>query len=163
MDYPIVLKSQFLDRMTDDEFFHFCVEHPNLRIERSADLEITIMSPTGGVTSHIEAEIGFQLLLWNHQSKLGRVSNSNGAFHLPNRAIWAPDAAFVTSEKWNALSEREQMSFPNIVPDFIVEVRSFSDPIKQLRAKMEGWIEVGVSLAWLIDPFREFSEIYRVG
>ena len=43
------------------------------------------------------------------------------------------------------------------------ELRSPSDRLADLQAKMEQWIANGVDLAWLIDPSRKTVEIYRPG
>lgn len=41
----IKLKTAVLDRLTDAEFFEFCQDHRDLRIERDAAPQITIMPP----------------------------------------------------------------------------------------------------------------------
>jgi Uma2 family endonuclease len=43
----------------------------------------------------------------------------------------------------------------------VVEVRSATDRLPQLRAKMREWVANGAVLAWLIDPERRAVEIYR--
>ncbi len=86
----ILLGGSYLERMTDDEFFDFCQQHPQLRIERTANHEIIIMSPTGSLSSQRNAEINFQLSLWNREYRLGRVFDSNGGFRLPDGSMRAP-------------------------------------------------------------------------
>ncbi len=44
---PVLLSGPHLVAMTDEEFFDFCQQNPNLRIERTANHEIVMMSPTG--------------------------------------------------------------------------------------------------------------------
>ncbi|WP_217278724.1 hypothetical protein [Hymenobacter sp. BRD67] len=41
----IKLKTPVLDRLTDAEFFEFCQDHRDLRIERDSAHQITIMPP----------------------------------------------------------------------------------------------------------------------
>ena len=49
-----------------------------------------------------------------------------------------------------------------LVPDFVIEVRSETDQITKLRKKMsECWMANGVQLGWLIDPIRQKAWIYR--
>ena len=56
-------------------------------------------------------------------------------FRLPNGALRSPDAAWITLERWNHLSTKEQNEFPPICPDFVVELRSASDSLKSLQEK----------------------------
>ena len=49
----------------------------------------------------------------------------------------------------------------DIVGDFVVEVRSPRQSILQQQEKMVEWIEGGVRLGWLIDPFERKVWIYR--
>ena len=49
----------------------------------------------------------------------------------------------------------------HICPDFVIELRSQSDRLPVLQAKMAEWIDKGAQLAWLIDPDRRAVEIYR--
>ncbi len=53
--------------------------------------------------------------------------------------------------------------FWHLCPDFVIELRSHTDRLPVLRAKMQEWIDNGARLAWLIDPEREAVEIYRAG
>ena len=82
-------------------------------------------------------------------------------FTLPNSARRSPDAAWVRSERWNALSEDQKEKFPPICPDFVIELRSKTDSLKVLQAKMREYIENGARLGWLIDPFRRKVYVYR--
>jgi Uma2 family endonuclease len=77
--------------------------------------------------------------------------------------VRSPDASWVLSSRWNALTEAEQEAFPRIAPDFVAEVRSKSDSLVELRRKMKEYVEQGVRLAWLIDPESRLVEIYRPG
>jgi len=61
------------------------------------------------------------------------------------------------------LSKEDQQRFAPICPDFIIELRSPTDSLPELQAKMRIWIANGAQLAWLIDPTRRAVEIYRPG
>jgi Uma2 family endonuclease len=52
---------------------------------------------------------------------------------------------------------------PPICPDFVIELRSPSDNLPELKEKMERWIANGAQLAWLIDPIEQEVSIYRSG
>ena len=47
------------------------------------------------------------------------------------------------------------------MPDFVIELRSSTDSLKTLQAKMREYIENGISLGWLIDPKNKKVHIYR--
>jgi Uma2 family endonuclease len=53
--------------------------------------------------------------------------------------------------------------FWHLCPDFVVELKSPTDRLPVLRAKMAEWIANGAQLGWLIDPERRAVEIYRPG
>jgi len=53
-------------------------------------------------------------------------------------------------------------SYPPLCPDFVVELRSPTDKLEELRAKCE-YINNGARLGWLINPQECQVEIYRQG
>jgi Uma2 family endonuclease len=66
-------------------------------------------------------------------------------------------------EKWNGLTREDQDKFAPVCPDFIIEVRSKSDDLEYLKAKMFSWIKNGALLGWLIDPRDKTAFIFRPG
>ena len=148
-------------RMTDEEFIRFCLENKHLRLERDARGNIIFMPPTSFETSDRNSEIGFQLRLWNKKTRAGRVTESNGGYFLNNTAMRAPDAAWISNERLQQLSPEELGTFPHIAPDFVVELRSKSDDLVALQDKMNEYIQNGVRLGWLIDPYQERVFVYR--
>lgn len=148
---------------TSDEFFDLCQANPTLQMERTAAGEVIVMSPAGSKTSARNAGITGQLWQWNEERELGITFDSSGGFHLPNGADRSPDAAWILAEHWNALTSHEQQKFAPICPDFVVELRSSSDSMPDLRDKMEEYINNGARLGWLIDPETLTVEIYESG
>lgn len=53
-----------------------------------------------------------------------------------------------------------QEKFAPVCPEFVSELRSKSDSLPQLKAKMQKWIDNGCELGWLIDPVAEKFYIY---
>ena len=149
-------------QFNDDEFYAFCQQNGELKLERDADGTIIIMPNTGGETGARNAELIFQLILWNKQHQTGKVFDSSTAFRLPSSAVRSADAAFVTLDRWNTLTAEQKKKFPPLCPDFIIELMSESDILKDAQAKMQtDWVENGCRLAWLIDPKTETTYIYR--
>ena len=147
--------------LADEQFFELCQQNRELRFERTAKGEILIMPPTGGETSNRNFEIAVQLGIWNKQNKLGKAFDSNGGFTLPNGAVRAPDVSWVRRERWEALTPQQRQKFLPLCPDFVVELRSPSDSLKETQEKMQEYIDNGARLGWLIDPQTRRVEIYR--
>jgi Uma2 family endonuclease len=159
---PITLSFRRVEGFTDDEFYNFCLDNSDLKFERTANGEIIVMSNTGGVTGNRNSEINFQLYAWNRIYKFGKVFDSSTAFRLPNGAVRSPDAAFVTAPRWDALTEEQKKKFPPVCPDFIIELKSESDTIADLRKKItEDWLANGCQLAWLIDADESKVYVFR--
>jgi Uma2 family endonuclease len=93
----------------------------------------------------------------------GIAFNSNTGFLLPDGSMRLPDAAWLSSEKWQALTDKQQEGFVPACPEFVVELRSPSDRASQVEGRMELWIEQGAQLGWMIDPQRRLAMIYRSG
>jgi Uma2 family endonuclease len=149
--------------MDDDRYFDFCRQNPGLRIERTALGKIVIMPPSGLDSGGQELDVGVALSNWARKDGRGRVFGASTAYILPDRAVYAPDASWVSYSQLEKLSKDEKLKFPHLVPEFIVEVRSPSDRLPAVKAKMQEWIDNGVQLGWFIDGKRRTVTIYRPG
>jgi Uma2 family endonuclease len=149
--------------VTDDSFFDFCQSHDNLRIERTATGEIIVMPPAGGESSNQNFTLTARFARWSEQDGRGVAFDSSAGFRLPNGAVRGPDLAWVRAERWEALTPEQRRKFPPLCPDFVVELVSPSDELREVRAKMQEYIDNGISLGWLLDPLRGRAEIYRPG
>jgi Uma2 family endonuclease len=137
--------------MDDDEFFDFCQQHRELRIEIDQFGEITIMSPTGSEAGGLNFDLSVAFGIWVRADGTGKGFDSSTGFILPNGAKRSPDLAWIKLEKWLAVPAEKRKKFAPICPDFVVELRSESDALKNLQAKMAEYMENGASLGWLID------------
>ena len=161
---PVLLSGPNLITMTDEEFFDFCQQNADLRIERTASHEIVIMSPTGSRSGKRNARLNGQLYLWwSQHPSLGDTFDSSAGFTLPDGAVLSPDASWVSAAKWNALTTEQQEVFAPVCPEFIIELKSAKDSLKALQRKMQQWLRNGVQLAWLLVPKKETVYIYRAG
>ncbi|MCP2728518.1 Uma2 family endonuclease [Limnofasciculus baicalensis] len=148
-------------KVSDQQFQQLAAANRELQLERTARGELIVNPPTGGTTGNRNFDIEGQLWLWNRRTKLGKGFNSSTGFDLPNGANRSPDAAWVTKERWEALSAEEQDGFIPLCPDFVVELRSKSDKMEPLRQKMPEYMDNGARLGWLIDRKNRKVEIYR--
>lgn len=149
--------------MSDEQFYQFCLSNPELRIERSALGEITIMPPAFSDTGHRNFKISQQVGNWADLDGTGEVFDSSAGFTLPNGAVRSPDTSWILADRWDALTEEQKSSFAPIVPDFVIELRSVSDTLKSLQDKMQEYIENGVRLGLLIDRKARRVYFYRSG
>ena len=147
--------------ITPDQFEELCSLNRKLRLELTSTGEVIIMPPTGAETGVRNADLTYQLMAWTKKDGSGVCFNSSIGFVLSNGACRSPDAAWVKREKFEHLTSDERERFARFPPDFVVELRSRSDRLTPLRNKMLEWIENGVSLGWLIDPFTRKVYVYR--
>ncbi|MEG4500027.1 Uma2 family endonuclease [Microcoleus sp. F10-C6] len=147
--------------VTREQFVELAIANRELQLERTAQGELIVNPPTGGETGYRNLDIEGQLWLWNRQTKLGKAFNSSTGFHLPNGADRSPDAAWVRLERWDELTPKQKESFIPLCPDFVVELRSKTDNMEPLRAKMKEYMNNGARLGWLIDRKNKKVEIYR--
>ncbi|AVZ31478.1 Uma2 family endonuclease [Nodularia spumigena] len=150
-------------QVSHEQFVDLALANRDLQLERTATGELIIMPPTGSYTGKRNFEIAGQLWLWNRQTKLGEAFDSSTGFSLPNGANRSPDAAWVSKQRWDALTLEQQETFAPICPDFVLELRSKTDSLEKLQAKMREYIENGAGLGWLIDRKNQRVEIYRPG
>ena len=147
-------------RWDDDALLAFCQANRQYHIERDAEGNIIIMHPDGFLSSSIELELAGEVWFWSRRHG-GRVLGASGGFTLPNTAMRAPDAAWISEEQLNRVRGTE--GFAAACPEFVIEVRSKRDCLAALRRKMLEWIENGARLAWLVDPKPRRVEVWRPG
>ncbi len=149
------MRVRFERAMNDDELLKFCAANELLRIERDSNGELIVMSPNHSEGSSLEAEVLADLAIWTRSDGRGKFFGSNAGFTLPDGSMRAPDASWISLKRWNALTGEQRRSFAPICPEFVIEIRSKSDRLQTLRAKMEMWIANGAELAWLIGDSRQ--------
>jgi Uma2 family endonuclease len=147
--------------LTDEQFWQICAANRDLKFERSAAGELIIMPPTGGTTGNRNGRLNQQIFNWSDVDDTGIAFDSSTGFKLPNGADRSPDAAWVSKERWDALTTEQQERFVPLCPDFVVEILSPSDSLKATQAKMREYMENGSQLGLLINRKLKQVEIYR--
>ncbi len=147
--------------VTPEQFEELCSKYSDLRLELTSTGELIVMPGTGSQTGVRNADLTFQLTLWTKKDGRGVCFDSSTIFALPNTARRSPDASWVRRERWDNLTQRQREGFAPICPDFVVELRSPSDRLSKVRAKMVEYIHNGAWLGWLIDPFEFRVYVYR--
>jgi Uma2 family endonuclease len=147
--------------LSDDQFYQLCQINEYYKFEQTAKDELIILPPSNLITGNREAELNGNLMIWNLQTKPGKVFSSSTVFTLPNGGKRSPDVAWIANERWDSLTIQEKEKFAKICPDFVIELRSRTDSLSQLQEKMQEYLNSGLRLGWLIDPQNQQVEIYR--
>ena len=150
-------------KITDDQFYQLCRENPDVKFERNAQGAIIVMTPTGGETGSYNSEINADFVIWNRQTKLGVCFDSSTCFRLPSGANRSPDVSWIKQERWDTLTLEQKQKFPPISPDFVLELMSPTDSLKDTQDKMQEYMNNQVKLGWLINRKTRRVEIYRQG
>lgn len=160
-DAPPIRFPAWVSPLTDDQFFDFCQLNPDSKFERNGDGIIITRPLSGGETGIRNSEITLEPGLWNHQTRLGKAFDSSTGLKLPNGAVRSPGAAWISNAVWDGLSARQRRQHVPVCPEFIIELVSETNRLKDSTEKMEEYIENGCLLGWLIDPKTETARVYR--
>ncbi len=160
---PLILEMETADiHLNDEQFYRLCQVNRDLRLERTAEGKLIIMPPTGWETGNRNSRLNQRLGNWADKDERGLVFDSSTGFILPNGAIRSPDAAWVKRDRLEALCPDPNRFLP-LCPDFAIELRSANDEINTVRAKMQEYLDNGMQLGWLLDPYEQQVEVYRNG
>lgn len=160
---PVVIRLQPVFDVTEDKFFEFCQLNAEWRIERTAQGDVLILPPTGGETGSRETKLSTQLTNWAEQDGTGVAFGSSTGFDLPNGATRSPDASWVERSRLEMLTTEQKKKFLPLCPDFVIEGRSPSDRLDDLKEKMQEYIDNGARLGWLLDPISRRVYVYLPG
>ena len=148
--------------LDEDQFFEFCQLNRDIRIERNAEGDLELMPPTDLETGGQNAVLTAQVTMWALRDGTGRAFDSSTGFRLPNGAVRSPDASWVLRSRLETVSPQKRgKAFLPLCPDFAVELRSPSDRLRAVQAKMREYMENGARLGWLLDPVGRRVHIYR--
>lgn len=143
-------------------FYEVALKNPDFQWERDNKGNIIFMTPTYSGTGKFNEEMLLQLGIWNKKQKNGIVFDSSTGFSLPDGSIVSPDASWIRKDRWLAIPKKErEESFAPIAPDFVIELKSKNNLLKDLHDKMSNYIQNGVKLGWLIDLDEEKIYIYE--
>jgi Uma2 family endonuclease len=149
------------NELSVDEFWDFCSQNDKLQIELTKENEITVTFPKGFEFSQRSTEILLQLGSWEKIYRTGKIFNHLIGYALPKGLIFSPSFSWIKQERFESLSEEQKEKLIHLCPDFLIELRSSSDNLKEMKAKMAEYIENGARLGWLINPKEKEVYIYR--
>ena len=119
------------------------------------------MAPAGGRHGSAAMNIGTFLNVHVRTNNLGRVFAAETGFIVGRNpdTVRAPDSAFVSLGRLD--SDEIPEGFLELVPDLVVEVVSPSDTVRQVREKVNDWLNAGVRLVWVIYPSTVTANVFR--
>lgn len=132
-------------------------------MEQEPNGDILVMTPTGFDTGSTNRRIVQALGNWADGDGRGEVLDSSTGFRLANGAVRSPDAAWVSHRRVEALTKAQLEGFAPLCPEFVIELTSPSDKLKDVKTKMDEWVTNGAELAWLIEPKERRVTVYRPG
>ena len=137
--------SFFVGKISDKHFERICRKNRDFRIEQTSEGELILMPPTLPDSGWRNNDLSTDVTNWARKDKTGIVFDSSTYFTLPNGARRSPDVAWMRREKWDSLTEIQREKTSRVVPDFVIELRSSTDSLKTLQAKMREYTENGDS------------------
>jgi Uma2 family endonuclease len=158
----LTLNLEPITDLTHEQFRELCQANRDIQLELTAQGKLIVMPPTGWESGKRNMKLGSRLNVWSEADGTGIAFDSSTGFRLPNGAVRSPDAAWVRQDRLDALNPNPE-SFLPLAPDFVIELRSASDSMKDLQDKMHEYMANGVRLGWLLNPKDQAVEIYRAG
>jgi Uma2 family endonuclease len=147
----------------DDELVALEERYEPLLFERFADGTLLVTPPTGGIGGLRSLGLSTQVDAWTQAAGLGVAFGANAGFKFPNNALLSPDATFILNERWYAIGAAEREKFPVIVPDACFEIISKSDRVRTTLKKIATYLDQGVRLVVLVDPYRDHVYVAQQG
>lgn len=122
-----------------------------------------IMTPPAG-WPHGEYESGIVAALRDFVTthQLGRVFGSSQGFRLTEKDTVAPDAAYVSNQRW-AESPSPVVGKPlRVIPNLVVEILSPTTAKNDLEDKRALYERCGVDEYWIVDPQKPSMTIWAL-
>jgi Uma2 family endonuclease len=150
--------------VSQQEFEDWVLQCPANDINRYELLEgrIVMNPPAGWPEGEGEGEAYSVLRSWARPRRLGRVFAANQGFELPTGDTVAPDASFISRERWERGPRPVPGKFLRIVPDLAVEVISPNDPVRDRVQKRIIYARAGVREYWIIDLRRREATVFHL-
>lgn len=138
-------------------------ENPEIIIEKDSQGILILEEITDYYFGTLLSDLLFQLEIWYQQHRHGEIMGAATSYLLPNGALRSPDISWISHTKRQEYLGEASEHFPDLIPDFVIELRSPTDKVADLIRKMAEYISSGVRLGWIVDPMDECCYIFRSG
>jgi Uma2 family endonuclease len=149
--------------LSNEEFEQLCAANADLRLERTREGVILVRQLASTAQSTANAAITYQLRLWWKSHRRGRSYDSSLGVFLLDGSAFNPSSSYVSEQQARRLRAEDLDHFLPFAPAFVIELRSKSTSPSELEGKIQLWIENGVQVAWMADPYRRRVTIYEAG
>ena len=149
-------------QVTPAQFDLLCINNPDLRLELTKDRELIVMTPAFPISGKQNGTLFGRVWLWNEQTELGEVFDSSTGYDFTaiGGGKMSPDVSWIVNSRLEGISLEQ---FCPIPPDLAIELRSTTDRLSTLQAKMIEYRRLGVRLGILVNPQDKEVEVYRLG
>ena len=125
------------------------------------DGELIEMPPSNALHAWLASELAAHLRNFAVSGNLGYAFVEFGAYTVTDQhTLRASDVAYFSAER---LSPPFPQTFVGLMPDLVVEIKSPSNTIAELRAKAAWYLQHGTRLVWLVLPDQQRAEVCRLG
>ncbi len=147
--------------VTPAEFDLLCVNNPDLRLELTKDGGLIVMTPAFSISGKQNGTLFGRVWVWNEETELGELFDSSTGYDFTSigGGKLSPDVSWIEKSRLEGISLEQ---FCPIVPDFLIELRSTTDRLNTLQAKMLEYKRLGVRLGLLVNPEDKQVEVYRL-
>ena len=96
-ELPRGSKLIFPEKMSEEAFDEFCMQNPDLSLERDRHGNIVVEPPVHYDGGAYESEAHTELAIWNRSHRAGKVFSPSTGFTLPNGAVRSPDVSWISA------------------------------------------------------------------
>jgi len=123
--------------------------------------ELLTMSPAGARHGRVAVRLGRLLDAYVEEAGIGVAFGAETGFLISRDpdTVRAPDAAFVSKERFEAVGDTEKY-WPG-APDFAAEVISPKDTFHEVQTKALEWLAAGTIIVLVLDPDQQTATVYR--
>jgi len=114
-------------------------------------------SPNDFTSGEISARFCALLFSWVEPRQLGHIVGAGAGFQLPNGDVVAPLISFFARERL----KRVPRTYPELVPDLVVEIKSAFDQLASRQEKLGRLLDLGAKIGLLIDPDEQTVSVYN--
>jgi Uma2 family endonuclease len=143
--------------MTAEELLRADVPHKSTELVRG---RLVVREPPSTQHGRVQSKLNFLVGASVYAQKLGALFGQDTGFQIASDpdTVRAPDLAFVRQERLALIAPRGDAT---LAPDLVAEILSPDDRPGEVLAKMGEWLDAGVEIVWLIDPYRRTAQVYR--
>ena len=151
--------------VTDAYLAELSARREGIWCESTAEGELIISGASDPPTSAGEGRLFAQVLAADLSRPPGTTRPMTGGFNIEGWGFKIPDISWISREREAAALRDGKVvrGYLPAAPEFVIEVRSPGDDLRELQEKMVGWTTHGVLLALLVDPRNRNVHLYRNG